>query len=1188
MQQRGLALTKSADPATYAKVGNVVSYSYVVKNTGNVTLSGPFTVNDDKVGAVACPAGSLAPNATVTCSASYAVTQSDLDAGSVTNIAHATDGTFTSNEAQATVNAVQTPALAIDKVAQETAYVKVGDELHYSYQVTNAGNVTLHDAITVTDDKATVSCPALPADGLAPNGSILCTATYKVTQADLDAGKVTNIAYATSGTTTSPTDTVTVKGTQQPAFTLAKSADPVTYSAVDQIINYSYIIANSGNVTLSGPFTVTDDKAAVTCPDDASLAPGDSLTCSATYKVTQADLDRGSVTNTARAHAFFNGAEGTSDPATATVTAEQEPELKLTKTANPSTYDVAGQAISYSYLLENSGNVTLSGPFTVTDDKAAVTCPDDASLAPGDALTCTASYNVTQADLDRGSVTNIATAKAAFGNTAVLSNQDDATVNAKPKPDLGLVKTASPLTYDHVGQFISYSYVLKNIGNVTLIGPLTVTDDKAAVTCPALPADGLAPNGSILCTATYKVTQADLDAGSVTNIATGHGQTIGGMPVNSNNDSATVTAVQVRGLTIDKVAQEATYVKAGDELHYSYQVTNAGNVTLHDAITVTDDKATVSCPALPADGLAPNGSILCTATYKVTQADLDTGKVINIASATDGTTTSPTDTVTVPATQAPAIDLSKTASAIDMTVMGLTTRADAGDRITYSFVIKNTGNVTLNTVELDDLLLGFTGASCNDVDGKLAPDETATCTAPYALTQADIDKGSVINSATAYGNPPQGKPENRSDDVTDTASISTSIPQMPALSVDKSSMTAKVTEAGQVVSYDYVVKNIGNVTLTGITLSDNNVDADPVCTVFLSASLMRAPYVGNAVTRFVYLPTITSAASGAVVASSDAGAAAASAAYSAQAGLTLAPGQSASCTAQHTVTQGEMDAGAVKNTATADSDQTGSAEDDLSITATRNPALSLDKTATPTSYDAVGQKISYSYKLTNVGNVTLSGPFTVSDDKSTDESCPPTSSLAPGASITCSASYTIKQSDLDAGSVTNIAKGSAQFAGTSVLSNEDSETVTAAQKPALTLTKTANPTIYSYPGQMIVYTYVLKNTGNVTLSGPFTVSDDKLSSVACGTGSLAPGASTSCTKSYTIQASDLNATNNASITNTATATAKDPKGHDGDVEPGAGHNPAASVYRAARTHGYDVPDVPRWYSRQLDGTAVWR
>jgi hypothetical protein len=94
-----------------------------------------------------------------------------------------------------------------------------------------------------------------------------------------------------------------------------------------------------------------------------------------------------------------------------------------------------------------------------------------------------------------------------------------------------------------------------------------------------------------------------------------------------------------------------------------------------------------------------------------------------------------------------------------------------------------------------------------------------------------------------------------------------------------------------------------------------------------------------------------------------------------------------------------------------------------------------------------------------------------------------------------------------------------------------------AQMPKLTLAKSANPTTYSYPGQVIVYTYVATNTGDVTLSGPFAVTDDKLGTFQCGTAtSLAPNASVTCTKSYTIQASDLNATNNASITNHATAS----------------------------------------------------
>ena len=64
-------------------------------NAGNVTISGPITVSDDKIASVTCPAGDLAPGAVITCTASYTVTQADLNNGSVTNIATAA-GTFNS------------------------------------------------------------------------------------------------------------------------------------------------------------------------------------------------------------------------------------------------------------------------------------------------------------------------------------------------------------------------------------------------------------------------------------------------------------------------------------------------------------------------------------------------------------------------------------------------------------------------------------------------------------------------------------------------------------------------------------------------------------------------------------------------------------------------------------------------------------------------------------------------------------------------------------------------------------------------------------------------------------------------------------------------------------------------------------------------------------------------------------
>jgi hypothetical protein len=257
--------------------------------------------------------------------------------------------------------------------------------------------------------------------------------------------------------------------------------------------------------------------------------------------------------------------------------------------------------------------------------------------------------------------------------------------------------------------------------------------------------------------------------------------------------------------------------------------------------------------------------------------------------------------------------------------------------------------------------------------------------------------------------------------------------------------------------------------------------------------------------------------------------------------VTLASLETLTCSGTYLTTQGDVDAGKVDNAASVSGNgpqnQPVSATASASVPGVQNPALSLTKSASPATYSKAGDAINYTYVVNNTGNVTLPGPFSVSDDKLGAISCP-AGSLAPGASVTCAASYTIKQSDLDAGSITNTAAASTSYGGKTVSSNQASATVTAVQNPAISLTKSASPTTYSAAGQVITYTYVVKNTGNVTLSGPFNIADDKLGTFQCGTASsLVPGASTTCTKTYTIQPTDIKILPN-SITNYATATGK--------------------------------------------------
>ncbi|MGA2504805.1 MAG: hypothetical protein ABSG01_12005 [Anaerolineales bacterium] len=189
-----------------------------------------------------------------------------------------------------------------------------------------------------------------------------------------------------------------------------------------------------------------------------------------------------------------------------------------------------------------------------------------------------------------------------------------------------------------------------------------------------------------------------------------------------------------------------------------------------------------------------------------------------------------------------------------------------------------------------------------------------------------------------------------------------------------------------------------------------------------------------------------------------------------------------------------------------------------------NPAEPLVKTADPLTYSAVGTLISYTYEVTNVGNVSLTG-IRVTDDKAT-VSCPKTT-LEVNETMTCTATYSIVQDDLDVGFVTNHA--------TSISDQTEPDyahtTVTAVTQTGLTIDKTVTESTYTQVGDFLHYDYVVTNTGSVTLTG-VGVTDDK-TTVTCPKTKLAPAESMNCTATYSVSSADMES---EKITNTAFAS----------------------------------------------------
>ena len=762
--QPGISVKKTASPTTVQNVGDEVTYTFDVTNSGSTPLSG-VNVTDSMPGLVIDPScanlGSLDVGASTSCTATYTVKQSDLDKGSITNNATATgtppDGPAVSGSDSITVDSTGAgPAISLAKTASPSSVSAVGDVVTYTLTATNTGGVSL-TGVKITDTMAGLvpdpSCANLGT--LAPGASTSCTATYTVTQADLDNGGINNTATATatppSGPDITGTGTADVTTNDNPQLKLVKTADKTSFSAVGDVITYTFAVTNTGNVTLTG-VAVNDPLLGSTPPAGcswATLAAGASVSCTATYSVTQADLDKGSVTNAASVSGNPPTGGPTDGTDTVTVPADDQPGLTLKKTADKTSFQAVGDVITYTFVVTNTGNVTLTG-VAVNDPLLGSTPPAGcswATLAAGALVSCTATYSVTQADLDKGSVTNAATVAGNPPTGGPTDGTDTVTTPATQEPSLTILKTADAPKMPAVGQPINYTFLVTNNGNVT-VDNVTVTDPKAGLTLTGCSLGTLAPGDSTTCTGTYTVTQPDVDAGSITNTASVTGDTpSGGTP--GDDSTVTVTSDGAPSIQLVKTASLTGVAKAGDTMTYTFDVTNTGNLTL-TGVTVTDPMSGLTLDGCDFGTLAPGQHVTCTGTYTVSQPDIDGGFITNTATATgqpptgDQVTDNATVTTNLPV--APKLSISKSVDTTDVT--------QVGQVLTYTFTATNTGNVTLDNVNItDDALPGIVLNGC-DAIGVLAPSASASCTGTYTVQAADLDAGSLTNVAVGHATTP--------------------------------------------------------------------------------------------------------------------------------------------------------------------------------------------------------------------------------------------------------------------------------------------------------------------------------------------------------------------------------------------------------------------------------------------------
>lgn len=618
-------------PGPAIPVGGKVEWTYVVTNSGNARLT-DITVTDSAGVVVSCPGTTLEPGDSMTCSA-QGVAQACQYANTARALGKPPLGDPVYSDAVSHYYGQEQGAILLksyingnDANTLPGLVLKAGDPMHWSYTVTNTGNVKLLAVLLADQHGSSITCTkgelkagetmTCGADGTAVVGSHTFMATVR---GNPGCGPAVSASDPTNYTVP------TTSGLKIQKLTNGDDANaaPGPKLLVGSPVAWTYVVTNTGNVRLTN-VRVTDDKGvAVACPK-AVLDPGQSMTCTGSGKAVAGQYQNVGIAT---------GTPPSGPDATASDPSHYFgwwPAIGLEKLVNgfeadtkPGPYIVVGSPVLWTYVVTNTGDTALQQIKVVDDQGVTVTCPK-AALQPAESMTCTASGTAVA-----GQYSNLGTVTGSpEGGTPVVIASDPANYFGY-KPAIAIVKKVNgqdannpPGAMVLTGSTVAWTYQVTNTGD-TQLSAVGVTDDHGvAVSCPKTV---LAAGESMTCTASGKAV-----SGQYCNTGTASGAPSGGTAVTASDAACYFgfsPAIKIKKLTNGEDADTAPgpTLKVGNQVLWTYIVTNIGDVAL-SAVKVTDDKGVaVTCPKTV---LQAGESMTCTAAGKAVK-----GQYSNIGTA---------------------------------------------------------------------------------------------------------------------------------------------------------------------------------------------------------------------------------------------------------------------------------------------------------------------------------------------------------------------------------------------------------------------------------------------------------------------------------------------------------------------------------------------------------------------------
>ena len=489
----------SLPPGPILSLGDPVNWTYLVTNVGTETLT-EVKVTDDRGVTVSCPKTTLAANESMTCTASGIAAL-----GQYRNIGLVTAKTSDNRTAtalnashylvQAAQAAVEIEKLTNGREADQAPgpSLPLGSPVIWSYVVTNTGNVPLTN-VSVSDSRGVaVSCPKTT---LALGETMICTAAGTVSPGQYSNTGTVNASPPTgSNATASDPSHYFGQGDENAGLHLEKltnneDADlpPGPTISVGSFVRWIYRVTNNGQVVLTD-IVVSDDRGVfISCPK-TSLGPGESMDCTASGTSIEGQYRN---LGTVKARSPSNRVIEDSDPSHYLGQVAQ-PAIDIQKSTNGEDADSApgpviplGAPVTWTYVVTNSGNVTLNN-VVVTDNKGiAVSCPQS-TLAVGESMTCVASaFGVA------GQYSNVGTATGSPTTGANVTDSDPSYYFGGVAGAIHIEKLTSGQDADSppgptigVGDPVVWTHKVTNTGGRKLTD-ISVSDNKGvAVTCPA-------------------------------------------------------------------------------------------------------------------------------------------------------------------------------------------------------------------------------------------------------------------------------------------------------------------------------------------------------------------------------------------------------------------------------------------------------------------------------------------------------------------------------------------------------------------------------------------------------------------------------------------------------------------------------------------------------------------------------